>query len=83
MCKGALGNTIDAWISTGPCIFVFVSWMVSTLTVALISTPERTNTQAMNYTVVVLGGALEFNRIADTLETGKGGTDTEIHSKIL
>ena len=46
-------------------------------------TPEQTNTQAMSYTVVVLGGVLEFNRVADTIETGKGGTDTEIHSEIL
>ena len=45
--------------------------------------PEQTNTQAMKYTVVILGGVLEFNRVADTIETGKGGTDTEIHSEIL
>ena len=31
----------------------------------------------INYTVAVLGGVLEFNRVADTIETGKGGTDTE------
>jgi len=67
-------------VSAGPCTFGFVSGMVST---PIVPTSEQTNAQAIKYTVVVLGGVLEFNRVADTIETGKGGMDTEIHSEIL
>ncbi|KAI0255444.1 amino acid permease-domain-containing protein [Lactifluus subvellereus] len=48
--------SLGAW--SGPCALVSVTWMTFISVVFFFPTTKHTNTQAMNYTVVVLGGLL-------------------------
>lgn len=53
--------SVGAW--SGLCSFISVAWMVSMSIVFFFPTTKHTNSQEMNYTVVVLGGVLILSLI--------------------